>query len=764
MVVGVPRWPWIVLVLLGVGVPGSGGLWLALRPARPAAAWIEGRVVDLEGRPLAGARLRTPRGVDLSAADGRFRARGVAAPQWLEVSRRGFLPRLKAVRPGAPLLIRLSPDDGATLTVHAVGDLMVGRRFFGDPLATPPIEPQLHPGDGVAAHRALLAAMSPLLRAADLSVGNLESPLLADPGFDPGRPRPARFHPGKDYVFASAPATAQALRESGFDVLGLANNHLFDALDAGVGSSLAALDRAGFLPGRGRFGAAWAAADLWRPAIQRRRGQTVALLGCTTIEGQQHAQGYVAVPAQGKAGATACDPRQLTAAIRAARGRGAAVLVMIHGGNEYQRQPTEKVARLSQLACAAGAAAVLNHHPHVLGGLRRQGSCLIATSLGNFLFDQHLWPTFESALLVLHLRHGVVVRAMLEPLLISGYRPYALAGAMADFVARGAAAREAAPVVVESGTLEVDLAQRRRRCRWQAALAGPPPLGGLFHLAPGVWMARAWGPGRVEAGRDLLWVGDFEDDAVGAPARAGLLWNLAPPDKQVLAGTGLQGSLGARLRRSSANRKPLLLAPRHRIPVQPGWRLSILAWVRGPAAARSSLVLAWYGSTRGGSRARLQRPIHLAGGARWQPVRWDVSVPPHTAALGLNVRLDPPASGRVQLELDGLRLLRWQPPAPTAGFGDDWLRVRGPVAVQLLGDYGPGGRSLLPGVAAEAVRGWGRPSFSEGVPAMAAEREAGAERGEAGLQGVPGIGARQGLCHPQERNRNGFLRVAPQPQ
>ena len=226
-------------------------------------------------------------------------------------------------------------------------------------------------------------------------------------------------------------------------------------------------------------------------------------------------------------------------------------------------------------------------------------------------------------------------------------------------------------------------------------------------MAPGVWLQRSTGPGRLEVGRDLLWVGDFEDGAVDAPARAGLLWNLAPPDRLVQAGVGRGGSFGVRLWRSRANRKPVWLSPLHRIPVEPGRPLSILAWVRGPVAARARLVLGWYGSTRGASRARLQRPITLAGAQRWVPLRWDVTVPPHTVALGLSVLLDPPASGRASLDVDGLRILSWQPPPARPGPGDDWLRLRGTTTVSLVGEAGPGGEELLPRRAAQAVVAWG---------------------------------------------------------
>ena len=68
-----------------------------------------GRVVDLDGHPIAGASIRYLNGTTLSGPDGWFRGDTSLLPQWLEVQRPGFLRRIKAVKPGEAALIRLSP-------------------------------------------------------------------------------------------------------------------------------------------------------------------------------------------------------------------------------------------------------------------------------------------------------------------------------------------------------------------------------------------------------------------------------------------------------------------------------------------------------------------------------------------------------------------------------------------------------------------------------------------------------------------------------
>lgn len=69
---------------------------------------------------------------------------------------------------------------------------------------------------------------------------------------------------------------------------------------------------------------------------------------------------------------------------------------MIHGGYEHGRDLSVQVRRLSDIAVESGATLIVNHHPHVVGGLRFESGALTAWTLGNLLLDQTVWPTFES--------------------------------------------------------------------------------------------------------------------------------------------------------------------------------------------------------------------------------------------------------------------------------------------------------------------------------------------------------------------------------
>jgi len=148
-------------------------------------------VLDLDGKPIAAVQLRHGQTRTWSGSDGRFRLSSLAGPGWLEASRAGYASALRPVQPGLPTVVRLSPADSDTVVLHAVGDVMAGRRFFSGDLATQQA-PQLLPGDGIEAHQRLLQAVQPLLARADLSLVNLESPLLPD---SCGRANGDSWHP-----------------------------------------------------------------------------------------------------------------------------------------------------------------------------------------------------------------------------------------------------------------------------------------------------------------------------------------------------------------------------------------------------------------------------------------------------------------------------------------------------------------------------------------------------------------------------------------
>jgi poly-gamma-glutamate synthesis protein (capsule biosynthesis protein) len=218
---------------------------------------------------------------------------------------------------------------------------------------------------------ALWADLVPLFQGADLAFGNLETPVA-----------PTTGRPGVPFQFNAPAALPAALRASGFTVLSTANNHAFDQGPKGVRETLDRL-RAERLVAVGSGEDRLHAETL---QIVERQGLKVAFLGFTDIFN---------LDLNRKASEPWVRPLDLEpalAAVREARTQADLVVVSVHWGNEYQRQPTRRQRDIARQLVAAGCDLLLGHHPHVLqpaelveaGGRK----ALVAYSLGNFISNQ----------------------------------------------------------------------------------------------------------------------------------------------------------------------------------------------------------------------------------------------------------------------------------------------------------------------------------------------------------------------------------------
>jgi poly-gamma-glutamate capsule biosynthesis protein CapA/YwtB (metallophosphatase superfamily) len=219
---------------------------------------------------------------------------------------------------------------------------------------------------------------------ADLAVANLESPLTL-------RPHIASFGPN---ALEAKPATVRLLVAAGFDDLGIANNHAGDAGPQTVPDTMRSLAAHGL----GVIGAGSSVSAAFRPRIVKVGGLRVALLMFdATTQG----------PRAGatKPGVAWWDPIRARAAVRQARAEADIVAVGIHGGAEYVPEPDPYVVNIGRLLASWGVDVVWGTGPHVVHPVtvidpNHDGRpTVVATSLGNLLFDQHIPGTQRGAIL-----------------------------------------------------------------------------------------------------------------------------------------------------------------------------------------------------------------------------------------------------------------------------------------------------------------------------------------------------------------------------
>lgn len=255
----------------------------------------------------------------------------------------------------------------------------------------------------------VFSGIAPMLRHADFAFANLECPLA--------RASPRVLKPARARSFKADPALAPGLKQAGFDVLSLANNHALDCGPSGLAETLDALGEAR-LHGVGA-GRTWA--QSLKPIVTRARGVRIAWIAATE---------FALLEQRGSGPAIArLEMDSLRAQVRAARAVADAVVLSLHWGVEYQGWPSQSQRRWARAALQLGADVILGHHPHVLGpveevrvGGRRR---LVAYSLGNLVFDSPRWNrrAQQSALLRIELGKSGLRSWNLVPLKIRDCRP-----------------------------------------------------------------------------------------------------------------------------------------------------------------------------------------------------------------------------------------------------------------------------------------------------------------------------------------------------
>ena len=675
-----------------VGLAGCGG-----RTSDTAAA-VGGTVTDLQEDTLPDATVATlghagevvaETGVD---DQGRFEVSTDRA-RWLRVDHPEHVPRVRAVAPGAELPVRLTPDTDGLVSLAFGGDVMFGRRFYesgGDGLSE---RARIDPGSRAQSHREILGYVAPLLEHADITSVNLETPLTTTDW----------RYPDKTFQFTSHPSAAGALADAGVDYAALGNNHVFDALTPGLDDTRDALTEAEI----GFSGAGATSAAAWAPATVTRGDTTVAYLSCTTVVGGQYRidwaaggpdsgtytveQGGRRLSVSGAAGVAAASEDRLRTEVRNARDRADVVVVQIHGGDEYRHRPTETMGRLTDAAAGAGADLVVNHHPHVTGGLEHRDGSLVAWSLGNLVFDQVLWETLRSYVLVVHADADGIRRVMAEPLLLDGYVPKGVAGdvrqklsgdtaALSTGALGGGVAGTSGRIGASGGTsvrtrtVDAD-GQRFRR------------------TAPGVTTVTDHS-GRVELGRDRLYTGAFEETLVDGERYTAPLWRFRRRPSATGETAGRDGG-GVRITSFGENTRRSLLSLFSRVPAE-GGSYTLFGWYRSRAEFSVELLVPWYSAASGGSFERERVTLPPTGG-EWERIDESFDPPADAAFVNLFVFLAPPDDRDTHdISFDDVRLVEWTTPSNAAGRYHDYLYVDGTATVRIESDPDVAGRVWSP--------------------------------------------------------------------
>ena len=213
-----------------------------------------------------------------------------------------------------------------------------------------------------------------ILKEADLVFGNLES-VISDKG----------EKKGSVYSFRADPKTMEGLVFAGIDVVSVVNNH---SMDYGAEAFLDSLERLK------EVGIAYVGGDITKleaetVVVKVVKGIKIGMVAYTT-KGSSLWQAGESSP--GISWMDSARLSQLKKDIEEAKLYSDILVVSLHFGEEYQKEPSAEQQLLSRAAIEAGADLVIGHHPHVVQPIEQYKDGWIAYSLGNFIFDQGFSP------------------------------------------------------------------------------------------------------------------------------------------------------------------------------------------------------------------------------------------------------------------------------------------------------------------------------------------------------------------------------------
>lgn len=263
--------------------------------------------------------------------------------EYTEVEAKSNIPS-NPKSPGVPSKVNIK--------IKAVGDIVPGTNYPTN---------RLHPNKKV-----LFQSVKPLLQGADFLFGNFESTLTNHPYSAKG------VGGGLVVPFRTPPSYTQILKEAGFDIMSVANNHSYDFYVQGFRDTIQNLEKTG-IKAVGKKG---------QILIAHYQGVSIAWIGFSYFDYHNSINNLA----------------RAKALVQKASKRADIVVISVHAGAEGTgamrvRNKTEVFAnenrgnlvKFSHTMIDNGADLILGHSPHVPRAVELYKGKFIAYSLGNFL-------------------------------------------------------------------------------------------------------------------------------------------------------------------------------------------------------------------------------------------------------------------------------------------------------------------------------------------------------------------------------------------
>jgi len=282
------------------------------------------------------------------------------------------------------------------IVLSATGDIMLGRR----------VGKLLDENGWESAYR----GFSDLFNRSDLVFGNLECS-LSDRG---------EKLLGKGIWLRASPDKADLLKEGGFSLVSLANNHILD-----YGND-ALLDTISFLDEKeiGHVGAGKDIEAAREPEIFKKGDTSIGFLAYNEFSyyfwSYKEKRKFLAE--KDLPGTAPMDLSPLIEDVKKLKSSVDMVAVSLHWGIEESNNETQEQRRIAHALIDAGADIIIGHHPHVIQGLEIYKNRPILYSLGNYIFDQNDENNKQGMVAEIEILKGELQALSLYPLYVKDKR------------------------------------------------------------------------------------------------------------------------------------------------------------------------------------------------------------------------------------------------------------------------------------------------------------------------------------------------------
>ena len=170
---------------------------------------------------------------------------------------------------------------------------------------------------------------------------------------------------------------ADVIESAGFDVFCLANNHIGDYGEKTLLHTKQVLEQQGHKTvGIGRN-----VNEAVKPLFFKKNDFNIAIINF--CDATQYAAG------EEVSGLAHIEFDLIKKSIEDAKNGADLVILILHSDLEFTNYPSPWRVALSRKLAELGPDLIIQHHPHTLQGLEYHDGCLIAYSLGNFVFQAH---------------------------------------------------------------------------------------------------------------------------------------------------------------------------------------------------------------------------------------------------------------------------------------------------------------------------------------------------------------------------------------